>query len=289
MVQWRGRRRSENVEDRRGRGGARKAAVGGGAGLLIALVAALVLGVDPSVLLDGGGGGGAGGPGAPAGSEAYVPSAEEDELADYVRVILADTEDRWNRIFADQGSEYREPTLVLFSGAVQSACGFADAAVGPFYCPRDGDIYLDLSFFDDLARRFGAPGDFAQAYVVAHEVGHHVQNLMGTSDRVRAAQERADRSGANALSVRLELQADCYAGIWAYHAARETRFLEEGDVEEGLNAAAAIGDDRLQRRGGGEVVPDGFTHGTSAQRVRWFRRGMQEGDPRACDTFEGGV
>lgn len=200
-------------------------------------------------------------------------------------MVLADTEDTWNAIFREAGRDYQEPKLVLFSGAVQSACGMASAAMGPFYCPGDRKLYIDLSFFNDLRRRHGAPGDFAQAYVIAHEVGHHVQTLLGISEQVRAAQRGLGTSQANALSVRQELQADCFAGLWGNHADRSRQLLEQGDIEEALNAAAAIGDDRLQQQGQGYVVPEAFTHGTSAQRVQWFRKGIDSGAFSDCDTF----
>jgi predicted metalloprotease len=252
--------------------------VGGGIGLLVVVVLSLVMGVDPSTVLQQvGTESPAGGPGV------------DDEGRAFVEVVLADTEQTWSELFRAAGGEYQEPTLTLFTGAVQSACGFAGAAVGPFYCPGDQQVYLDLGFFEELERRFGAPGDFARAYVIAHEVGHHVQTLLGTSQQVRTAQQGLPQAEANALSVGLELQADCYAGIWAHHARLETEFIESGDIEEGLGAAAAIGDDRLQRRAGGEVVPESFTHGSSEQRVRWFRQGLEAGTPAACDTFaEGG-
>lgn len=283
MVQWRRGRRSSNVDDRRGTR-VRKGAVGGGVGLLIMIIVAWLLGVDPRQILQIAESAG------PATTESYEPTAEENRTAEFVSAMLADTEDTWNAIFADQGWEFREPTLVLFTGATESACGFAGSAVGPFYCPRDQQIYIDLSFFQDLAERFGAPGDFARAYVLAHEVGHHVQTLRGISAQVREEQQRAP-ARANELQVRMELQADCLAGVWAYHANRnrsagEIR-LEPGDVEEGLRAAAAIGDDRLQRRSQGYVVPESFTHGSSAQRVEWLRRGMSEGTPEVCDTSAG--
>lgn len=251
---------------------------GGGIGLLILVVLSLVLGIDPTPLLTGGGGG-------PPPGATGERGAPDDSAGARVSVVLASTEDTWRQLFAEAGREYREPTLVLFDDAVHSACGMAESAVGPFYCPGDGQVYIDLSFFNALADRFGAPGDFAQAYVVAHEVGHHVQNLLGTSDRIRQAQRDASRTDANALSVLLELQADCYAGVWASHAADERGFLEEGDIEEALGAASAIGDDALQRRSQGTVVPESFTHGTSAQRVGWFRTGLRSGDPDACDTL----
>ena len=215
----------------------------------------------------------------------YQESAPETALREMTAVVLADTEDTWSALLPQYNVQYVEPTLVLFSGVVQSGCGTAQSAMGPFYCPLDQKVYIDMSFYDDLSQRFGAPGDFAQAYVIAHEVGHHVQNLVGTAQRVREAQERADQVEANELSVRMELQADCFAGVWANHAARSRQLLEAGDVEEGLNAASAIGDDRLQRQAQGHVVPDAFTHGSSEQRVRWFRKGLEAGTPEACDTF----
>jgi len=221
----------------------------------------------------------------PAGWTDSSTGAPDDELADFVSVVLADTEDTWNAIFSAAGMSYQEPTLVLFSGATQTACGVGRDATGPFYCPLDRKLYIDLSFYDELRTRFNAPGDFAQAYVIAHEVGHHVQTLLGISQDVDAARRRASRVEANELSVRMELQADCLAGIWAFHADRTRNLLEEGDIEEGLNAAAAIGDDRIQRQTQGWVVPDSFTHGSSTQRVRWFRRGLETGDLNACDTF----
>ena len=212
--------------------------------------------------------------------------APQDELGKFAAVVLADTEETWTRIFRETGGRYEEPTMVLFSRTVSSACGYASSAVGPFYCPGDHKLYLDLAFFEELDRRFGAPGDFAQAYVIAHEVGHHVQNLLGISKRVRALQERArSEEEANALSVRLELQADCFAGVWGHTANRDRRLLEPGDVEEGLAAAAAIGDDTLQQRARGHVTPETWTHGSSEMRSEWFRRGLQAGDPVACDTF----
>ena len=281
-MRWQDGRRSNNVEDRRG---IRVGRVGGisGLGLLAVLVVSWLFGLDPTQLLQV-----LNGPAAavPSGYEQRAPRATnpaEDRLKDFASVVLAETEDAWGAIFERAGSRYRPPRMVLFSGAVQSACGTADAAVGPFYCPGDAKLYLDLSFFDQLSR-MGGPGEFARAYVIAHEVGHHVQNLVGTSDKVAAAGRRG-RSGANSLSVKLELQADCYAGIWAHHADRVKGIVESGDVESALRAAAAIGDDTLQRRGQGYVVPDAFTHGTSAQRVEWFRRGYASGSVEACDTF----
>jgi len=283
-MRWRQARRSSNVEDRRGRraGVGRAAPIGGGA-LLVILAIAFLTGRNPLQLLDlvdqqqvsvG--------PGTGSSPSAGAPTDEAGELAS---VVLASTEDTWSQIFAQSGETYREPTLVLFRDAVRSACGFNSAAVGPFYCPADQQLYLDLSFFSDLERRFGAPGDFAQAYVIAHEVGHHVQNLLGVSERVHQMRSRMSRDDANALSVRQELQADCLAGVWGYYANQQQRLLEPGDVDEGLRAAAAIGDDRLQRRAGATVHPESWTHGSSEQRVRWLRRGLESGRIDACDTF----
>ncbi len=276
-MKWRGRRGSGNIEDRRGipiRGGL----VGGGIGTVVLVLVALALGVDPSALLDAGGG-----PAAPA-TQRGPAGAPDDPAGGFVAVVLADTEDTWTRIFAEGGQDYPEPTLVLFDDAVSSACGTASAAVGPFYCPRDRQIYLDLGFFRDLSERFGAPGDFARAYVVAHEVGHHVQNITGVMEGFRGYEE----TGADSRAVRVELQADCYAGIWA-HDARELGYVEPGDLREALAAAAAIGDDNIQRQTRGTVVPESFTHGTSEQRAAWFRRGYEAGDPAACDTFSGAI
>ena len=275
-MRWRSGRRSTNVEDRRGRriGGGVK--LGGGATLLI-IVLALFLGQDPLQLLETAG-------------EFSVPPVDQtapvsDEQADFISVVLADTEDTWTQLFQQHGQMYRPPTLVLFSDMVQSACGFNSAAVGPFYCPPDQKVYIDLSFFRDLAR-LGGEGDFARAYVLAHEVGHHVQNLLGVSDRVRQLQSQVSEAQANALSVRMELQADCFAGVWAHHADRQRQILEEGDIEEALSAAAAIGDDRLLKMSGRAVSPESFTHGTSEQRARWLRAGMTSGDLQVCDTFK---
>ncbi|AKQ64565.1 YpfJ protein, zinc metalloprotease superfamily [Myxococcus hansupus] len=281
-MRWQGGRRSSNVEDRRGLG--RPLAVGGGAASIIVALLVLLLGGDPSELGLGGGedprvAQGTGG----SGQQPLDP--RQEELKDFVSVVLADTEDTWPALLKAEGVRYVQPRLVLFTGAVQSACGFQESAVGPFYCPPDQRVYLDLDFFDELDRRFGAPGDFAQAYVVAHEVGHHVQNLLGISRKVQALRGRVSPEEANALSVLQELQADCFAGIWAHHAQRERQLLEAGDVEEGLGAASAIGDDTLQRRAQGYVVPESFTHGSSEQRVAWFRRGLEQGTLAACDTF----
>ena len=280
-MKWRGRRRSSNIEDRRG---ARpRGLVGGGIGTIVLIVAALYFGVDPSFLIEG-----MQSSNVPTSSSGKRPTAEElqnDPLADMVTVVVADTEDVWNEIFAQSGRRYDEPTLVMFSGATRSARGMGQAAMGPFYCPADRKAYIDLSFYDDMRNRFRAPGDFAQAYVIAHEIGHHVQNLLGISSEVRRRQSGLSKADANQLSVRLELQADCLAGVWAHRADKAKGILEEGDVEEALNAASAIGDDRLQRQSRGTVVPESFTHGTSAQRQRWFRTGLASGDPDSCDTF----
>jgi uncharacterized protein len=280
-----GRRQSSNVEDRRGMRPVRTG-VGLSLGGVLVLVALSFMGVDVRPFLgmavqqqDA--------QTEPSGSpdQPYQESPQEAKLRELTAVVLADTEDTWKAILPRYNVQYVEPTLVLFTGAVQSGCGAAESAMGPFYCPSDQKVYIDMAFYDDLASRFGAPGDFAQAYVVAHEVGHHVQNLLGTSGKVHDAQQRASEAKANALSVRLELQADCYAGVWAKNAAQSRQLLEAGDIEEGLNAASAIGDDRLQKQAQGYVVPDAFTHGSSAQRVSWFRRGLEAGTLEACDTF----
>jgi predicted metalloprotease len=252
-------------------------AVGGGLGLLVLVVIVTLMGGDPSAILQQGGGGG--------GSTEPL-SAEEQELGEFVSTVLRDTEQVWGKLFRAMGRTYEEPKLVLFRGSVQSACGMAGAAVGPFYCPADRKAYIDLSFYKQLRERFAAPGDFAQAYVIAHEVGHHVQNLLGYSDRIRAAQARTGERERNALSVRLELHADFLAGVWAHHAHRDRHVLEDGDVEEALGAASAIGDDTLQRKTQGEVSPDSFTHGSSAQRVAAFRKGLHSGRLADGDTFE---
>ncbi|RIA56004.1 KPN_02809 family neutral zinc metallopeptidase [Dichotomicrobium thermohalophilum] len=330
MVRWRGRRQSENIEDRRGqpgrrgfpfpfpgsrrgrgmriplpRGRAGRSSGLGILGILVILGLLLLLGVDPRVILTGGA------PGPQADREATFPdlnipglpdadettraqrqvpkpgtgSRSDDELARFVGVILADTEDVWRKAFQSFGRTYREPKLVLFSGYTRTRCGAGMAAMGPFYCPLDETVYIDLSFYRQLRQQFGAPGDFAQAYVIAHEVGHHVQTLLGIADTVRQAQQSVGGRQANALQVRMELQADCLAGVWANRIDREKGILEEGDIEEGLRAASAIGDDTIQRRTQGRVVPDAFTHGTSEQRVRWFRHGLESGQLQACDTF----
>jgi len=281
-MRWSKGRRSDNIEDRRGMRVSR-GMVGGGVGTLIMVLVALYFGVDPTIILQQA-------PpvtGPPAGGTPGPRSPGENRLADFVSVVLADTEDTWHELFQRGGSTYREPNLVLFTDAVESACGFAESAVGPFYCPRDQNVYIDLGFFQEMEDRFQAPGDFAQAYVIAHEIGHHVQNLLGISEKVQNARARASQVEGNRLSVLLELQADCLSGVWAYHANRARNIIEEGDVEEALGAASAIGDDRLQKQSRGFVVPDAFTHGTSEQRVRWFRRGLQSGDVDRCNTFQG--
>lgn len=288
-MRWQEGRRSGNIDDRRGaRGGGtgRRVALPatGGGCLIIAVVVGvgLIFGANPTDILqvlaevDAQ---------QPAPAPTPPPSGRDDAAGDFVSVVLADTEDVWSELFRQGGATYQEPTLVLFDGVVQSACGRASAASGPFYCPADRQVYLDTSFFRELSQRFGAPGDFAAAYVIAHEVGHHVQRLTGVAAEVDRLQARSTEAQANALSVRQELQADCYAGVWAHHAHRQRQLLEQGDVEEGLRAAAAIGDDRLQKQSRGYTVPESFTHGTSAQRVEWFKRGLQTGDMQACDTF----
>lgn len=269
-MEWKGRRKSGNVEDRRGGAGGK--VVGGGIGVVVIAIVVMLLGGDPTTLLSG--------TGAPAAGPGI-----DDEGREFVSVVLADTEDVWNELFQKLGRKYQEPELVLFGGAVESACGFADAAVGPFYCPADNKVYLDLTFYRDLKERFGAPGDFAQAYVVAHEVGHHVQNLLGISEKVQRQKGRVSEAEYNELSVRLELQADYYAGVWAHHTHHNKKVLEPGDLEEALRAAAAIGDDRIQKRSQGYVVPESFTHGTSEQRMRWFKKGWESGRMADGDTF----
>ena len=294
-MRWKDGRRSDNIDDLRGEMGPRAAGAaplillrllpllfrtrGGRVLLVIGLLGyagARMLGIDPLA--------GVGTPVPQGGASRSIPP-EEQQLAEFVSVVLADTEDSWRAIFAQSGKRYEEPRLVLFRNGVRSACGTASSAVGPFYCPGDRKVYLDLAFFDDLQQRFGAPGDFAQAYVIAHEVGHHVQTLLGVSAQVQQAGAKLDDAGRNRLSVRQELQADCFAGVWGHTANRERQVLEPGDLEEALVAATAIGDDRLQREAQGRVVPDSFTHGSSEQRERWFRRGFDSGDPGVCDTF----
>ena len=286
-MEWRGRRGSKNVIDVRGRGGgmgrgARRAGGIGGIGAVIVIIIGLFLGVDLAPLLGGGGGGVI----APAPQSQTAGAVRPDDpAATFVSVVLADTEEVWEREFQARGGSYQPPELVLFSGAVDSACGFADAAVGPFYCPGDQRVYLDLDFFQTLERRLGAEGDFARAYVIAHEVGHHVQNLIGVMDQTNTLRARASTTEANAISVMVELQADCLAGVWARGAHEMFGSLEPGDIDEALNAASAIGDDALQQRSRGYVVPDSFTHGSAAQRRGWFQRGFETGEMEACDTF----
>lgn len=304
-MRWRGRQQSRNIDDRRGQGGGggrgglggifgargSRRRKGGGMSLTVIIIAgiAMLFGFDPRIVLQlagglGGGGGDVVSVGQPA-SNAQI-SPQEQQTRDFISVVLKDTEDTWNEIFPSQiGQRYREPTLVLFRGQVRSACGAASSASGPFYCPADQQVYIDLGFFEELKNRFGAPGDFAQAYVVAHEVAHHVQTLLGISGKVNQARANSSKVEANRLLVRLELQADCLSGVWARHAHEAKNILESGDIEEAMNAAAQIGDDTLQRRSTGRVVPDSFTHGTSEQRQRWFYKGLETGDINNCDTF----
>lgn len=281
-MRWRGRERSRNVEDRRGMG--MGLPIGGGiGGIVLLLLFSMMTGQNPAdfINVDSQPGGGVGGIGIEGGAGDIPP---DDPQAEFASVVLRHTEITWERIFSDQGATYEPPRLVIFSGQTQSACGLGQSAMGPFYCPPDRRVFLDLTFFQDLAQNFGAPGDFAGAYVVAHEVGHHIQTLTGLSQEVAAARQQVGQVEGNALSVRQELQADCYAGVWGYYAARDG-LLEEGDAEEGLRAAAAIGDDRLQRQSQGRVVPESFTHGSSDQRVSWLRRGLESGRIESCETF----
>lgn len=283
-MKWQGNRESDNIEDRRAGGGTRR--VGGrsiGLGtIVIALIGGWLFGINPLTLLSMLGGG------APISQQeqAAPPSPADDQLARFVSVVLADTEDVWTEVFARSGATYRQPRLVLFRGATPTACGQGEAAMGPFYCPADEKVYIDLGFYQTLKDRLGAPGDFAQAYVIAHEVGHHVQHLLGITRKVDEMRGRVSQAQYNALSVRLELQADCLAGVWTHHAQRARQLLEAGDLEEALNAAAQIGDDTMQRRSQGQVVPESFTHGTSEQRMSWFRRGVAAGDVQQCNTFD---
>ena len=280
-MRWQGRAGSGNIEDRRGMGMALP--VGGGiGGLVLVLLISALTGTNPIDIINS----------SPSSSEsvgtAGSESLENDPQAQFVSVVLKSTEEVWREVFREKGASYQDPRLVLFTDATQSACGVGQSAMGPFYCPVDQKVYLDLSFFRDLDARFGAPGDFAQAYVVAHEVGHHVQTLTGVSERVHAMRQRSSERQANQLSVQQELQADCYAGVWGHYAGRQG-LLDPGDAEEGLRAAAAIGDDRLQKQSQGRVVPESFTHGSSEQRVRWLRTGMENGRMEACDTFNAGT
>jgi predicted metalloprotease len=289
-MRWGEGRESSNVEDRRGEsggggGGMGRGIAGGGIGMVVLALIAMYFGIDPSVVLQGGG--------------ALIPQEQsatqrpgpapappkDDTAARFVAVVLGDTEDTWKALFRQANREYQEPKLVLFRGAVQSACGTGQSAMGPFYCPGDQKVYIDLAFFEDMKTRFKAPGDFAQAYVIAHEVGHHVQNLLGIAAKVHQARSRMSEAEFNKVSVRMELQADCFAGVWAHHAHKARNIIEAGDVEEALAAATAIGDDRLQQQARGHITPESFTHGTSAQRVRWFRRGIESGSLKQCDTF----
>ncbi|MGI9316889.1 MAG: KPN_02809 family neutral zinc metallopeptidase [bacterium] len=284
-MRWQKGRRSQNIEDRRGRSGTRRAVAGGGIGMVAIAVVALLLGVDPGALLQVGGqltGG-------PAQQPDAATSQVQDKQKEFVSVVLADTEDTWKPIFKQLGRQYQEPKLVIFSGSTDSACGYASAAMGPFYCPGDLKLYIDLNFYSELQNKFGAPGDFAQAYVVAHEVGHHVQTLLGISDQVQNAKRGVNETQRNEIQVRMELQADCLSGVWANHAHRTRNLLEQGDIEEGLRAAAAIGDDTLQRKSRGYVVPESFTHGSAKQRQTWFFRGLESGDINQCDTFSGQI
>jgi len=279
-MRWRGERESSNVEDQRGTSGGGRIAIGGGLGTLVIIIIAVLLGADPRQLLQQ-----VPTETQPSTSQSSRPAnPKEEELKQFVSVVLGKTEDVWQEVFRQNGKQYREPKLVLFSDQVQSACGRASAASGPFYCPGDQKVYIDLAFYEELRRRFSSPGDFAQAYVIAHEVGHHVQKLLGISDRVDAMQQRMSEVEANKLSVRLELQADFFAGVFARYVQKQG-LLEEGDIEEALHAASAIGDDAIQKQTSGRVVPDSFTHGTSEQRLRWFRKGFDTGDIRQGDTF----
>ncbi len=288
-MKWEGHRQSDNVEDRRGQAGGGGVRLGGGRGIglgtiVIALVAGWIFGINPLTVLGALGGG----------SPVEVPSAQapaqrppaNDELATFVSTVLADTEDVWGTIMKTGGAAYAQPRLVLFRGATPTACGTGQSAMGPFYCPGDSKVYIDLAFFDTLRSRMGAPGDFAQAYVIAHEVGHHVQNQLGITGKVDAMRGRVSPAQMNALSVRVELQADCFAGVWAHHSQKGKGWLDRSDIDEALNASAQIGDDTLQRRSQGTVVPESFTHGTSAQRQTWFRRGLQTGSVAQCNTFD---
>lgn len=280
-MKWRGREGSDNVEDRRGMPTGSKVAIGGGIGTVLIVLVVLLLGGDPSALLNESGTG--------SGTGQYEPTAEEEALAGFVSVVLKDTETIWGKVFRESGSSYRQPKLVLFSGQISSACGYATAASGPFYCPGDEKVYIDLSFCDQLKTKFGAYGDFAIAYVIAHEIGHHVQNQLGILDQVNSQRARMSETQANKLLVRLELQADFLSGVWAHYAETMLNTLEAGDIEEAMNAAASVGDDVLQRKYQGRVYPDSFTHGTAAQRKEWFRKGYQTGDFEQGDTFNADI
>ena len=285
-MRWEGQRQSDNIEDRRGRGPVRPGVGIGLGGIVLVLAVSFLTGTNPIQILNMVGGIQDGA--VPSAVESPYPTQPpQDQLGKFASVVLADTEDTWRVLFSQKGRSYEEPRLVLFTGAVHSACGAASSAVGPFYCPGDHKVYLDLSFFQELSQRLGAPGDFAQAYVIAHEIGHHVQNLLGMAEQVAHRQRQTSTAEANVLSMKMELQADCLAGVWGHHARRERRLIEPGDFEEGLKAAAAIGDDRLQHMSQGYVQPESWTHGSSKQRVTWLRRGLESGDPAACDTFAG--
>lgn len=287
-MRWKGGRKSQNLEDVRGRSSAGRGGLPLGlltskTGWVILLIAggAYFMGVDPRIILNV-----LSGAGQSVTQTAQEPvTPEQQQLADFVSVVLADTEDTWHPLFQSQGLTYKEPRLVLFSGSINSACGFAQAAMGPFYCPADQKVYIDLTFYRDLRERHQAPGDFAQAYVIAHEVGHHVQTLLGIATKVHQQKQNSSEVEANQLQVRMELQADCFAGLWAHHAEAARQILEAGDIDEALNAASQIGDDTLQKKSGGQVVPESFTHGTAVQRSRWFKRGLELGELSACDTF----
>ena len=286
-MRWEGNRQSDNVEDRRGEGAGGIGLGGRGIGLgsvAIAVVAGWIFGINPLTILGVMSGDPNAAPPAAQGP-AHAPPANDREAA-FVSTVLADTEDVWGELFQQAGGQYQRPKLALFRGSTRTACGLGQSAMGPFYCPSDQKVYIDLAFYDTLKRQLGAPGDFAQAYVIAHEVGHHVQNLMGVHDKVEQRRSRLSEAQANALSVRVELQADCFAGVWGHHANNARQILETGDIEEALNAASRIGDDALQRQSRGQVVPESFTHGTSEQRVAWFKRGLESGRVQDCDTFQ---
>lgn len=283
-MRWKGSRRSSNVEDRRG-GGIPGGVKGGGIGIMLLALVGMYFGIDPSLIMNVGEAVQGSSP-APRSSAPYQGTVEEQEQAEFVSVVLADTEDVWTQVFQENGKTYQKPKLVLFSGTVESACGYAQAAMGPFYCPGDRKVYIDLSFYRDLQRKLHSPGDFARAYVVAHEIGHHVQKLLGISDQVDQLRRQLSAKDFNKVSVRLELQADCFSGVWAKRANQMRGMLEAGDIDEALNAASNIGDDRLQQQSRGYVTPDSFTHGSSAQRVRWFQQGFTTGNINTCNTFE---